>query len=60
MAVGATETVQPEFEAGQEFVRYVLRRQGVAARETESLIGRRRAIFYQQRDAEDLFQEERP
>ena len=60
MAVGATETVQPEFEAGQEFVRYVLRRQGVAARETESLIGRRRAIFYQQRDAESLFQEERP
>jgi len=46
MTVGANETVQPEFEAGQEFVRYVLRRQGVSALETETLIPRRRVTFY--------------
>lgn len=28
MVLGASETVQPEFEAGQEFVRYILRRLG--------------------------------
>ncbi|MGI8483564.1 MAG: cation:proton antiporter [Thermomicrobiales bacterium] len=46
MTVGANETVQLEFEAGQEFVRYVLRRQGVSALETETLIARRRVTFY--------------
>ena len=58
MALGASETVQPEFEAGQEFVRYVLRRLGVSSRETESLIGRRRATFYHQERDGGLFQEE--
>jgi hypothetical protein len=48
---------ESEFEAGQEFVRYVLRRLGVSSRETESLIGRRRATFYQQERDGGLFQE---
>jgi CPA2 family monovalent cation:H+ antiporter-2 len=43
---GADEVVQPEFEAGLEFVRHVLRRQGVSAAETTALLARRRASFY--------------
>lgn len=43
---GSGEVVQPEFEAGLEFVRHVLRRQGVSAREAELFITRRRAVFY--------------
>lgn len=43
---GAGEVVQPEFEAGLEFVRHVLRRQGVSARETELITSRRRTTFY--------------
>jgi CPA2 family monovalent cation:H+ antiporter-2 len=43
---GANEVVQPEFEAGLEFVRHVLRRQGVSARETTLILTRRRADFY--------------
>ena len=43
---GADEVVQPEFEAGLEFVRHVLRRHGVSARETTAILGRRRAAFY--------------
>ncbi|MGB3328713.1 MAG: cation:proton antiporter [Thermomicrobiales bacterium] len=58
MDVGANETVQPEFEAGQEFVRYVLRRQGVSTRETESLIRRRRASFYHDVQEDLVFREE--
>ena len=33
---GANEVVQPEFEAGLEFVRHVLRRHGVSSRELEN------------------------
>jgi CPA2 family monovalent cation:H+ antiporter-2 len=47
---GATEIVQPEFEAGLEFVRHVLRRQGVSSREAQSLVNRRRAQFYNVED----------
>lgn len=43
---GAGEVVQPEFEAGLEFVRHVLRRQGVSGRETAMILTRRRADFY--------------
>ena len=56
--VGATEVVQPEFEAGLEFVRHVLRRQGVSSRETQALVGRRRATFYQVGDGPTLYDEE--
>jgi CPA2 family monovalent cation:H+ antiporter-2 len=44
---GADEVVQPEFEAGLEFVRRVLRWQGVSARETTALVSRRRTTFYE-------------
>jgi hypothetical protein len=50
--------VQPEFEAGLEFVRHVLRRQGVSSRETQALVGRRRATFYQVGDGPTLYDEE--
>ncbi|MGC4105816.1 MAG: cation:proton antiporter [Thermomicrobiales bacterium] len=56
--VGANETVQPEFEAGQEFVRYVLRRQGVSQRETDSLIRHRRAAFYHDLHEDLVYREE--
>lgn len=45
---GATEIVQPEFEAGMEFTRYVMRRLGVSTRELDMLSARRRARFYNQ------------
>jgi monovalent cation:H+ antiporter-2, CPA2 family len=43
---GAAEVVQPEFEAGLEFVRHVLHRYGVDAREITALQARRRAEHY--------------
>ena len=43
---GADEVVQPEFEAGLEFVRQVLRWQGVPARETTAILSGRRSAFY--------------
>ncbi len=44
---GANEIVQPEFEAGLECVRYVMRRYGVSAQETNALVSRRRTAHYQ-------------
>jgi CPA2 family monovalent cation:H+ antiporter-2 len=44
---GAHEVVQPEFEAGLEFVRRVLRWQGVSMRETSAFLSRRRTAFYE-------------
>jgi len=46
-AAGANEIVQPEFEAGLECVRFVLRRYGVSAQETNAAITRRRSQHYQ-------------
>ena len=43
---GADEVVQPEFEAGLEFVRKVLHWHGVSTPETVALLGRRRTDFY--------------
>ena len=54
---GASEIVQPEFEAGLEFVRHVLRRQGVSNRETQSAVSRRRAQFYNVEE-ESIYHEE--
>ncbi|MEZ4532377.1 MAG: cation:proton antiporter [Thermomicrobiales bacterium] len=45
-AAGANEIVQPEFEAGLECVRYVMRRYGVSAQETNAIVGRRRTAHY--------------
>jgi CPA2 family monovalent cation:H+ antiporter-2 len=44
---GADEVVQPEFEAGLEYVRRVLRWYGIAARETQIMLAHRRGQFYQ-------------
>ena len=43
---GANEIVQPEFEAGLECVRYVLRRYGVSAQETNAAVTHRRTAHY--------------
>ncbi len=55
---GADEVVQPEFEAGLEFIRHVLRRQGVSNAETSALLARRRADFYEASEEQSLFSED--
>jgi CPA2 family monovalent cation:H+ antiporter-2 len=49
-SAGANEIVQPEFEAGLECIRYVMRKYGVSAQETNALVGRRRSAHYQGED----------
>lgn len=46
MEAGAAEVVQPEFEAGLEFVRHTLHRYGVDRTQIQALLGRRRLDFY--------------
>jgi CPA2 family monovalent cation:H+ antiporter-2 len=43
---GATEAVQPEFEAGVEVIRHTLRHYGVGGLELVNMIAGRRAAFY--------------
>lgn len=43
---GATDVVQPEFEAGVEVIRHALRRYGVSGAELATLASGRRASFY--------------
>ena len=43
---GATEVVQPEFEAGVEVIRHTLRRFGIGGLELTNLTAGRRAAFY--------------
>jgi CPA2 family monovalent cation:H+ antiporter-2 len=43
---GADAVIQPEFEAGLEFARHVLRRHGVSALEVTAAIHRRRLLYY--------------
>jgi CPA2 family monovalent cation:H+ antiporter-2 len=57
-AMGASEVVQPEFEAGLEFTRYVLRRMGVSSRELEMTAARRRARFYEQAESDPVYIDE--
>ncbi len=45
---GAHEVVQPEFEAGVEVIRLVLRRYGISDRELSHLLAGRRTAFYEQ------------
>jgi CPA2 family monovalent cation:H+ antiporter-2 len=45
-AAGAAEVVRPEFEAGLEFVRHILRRYGVSGNEVQAIVGHRRAEYY--------------
>jgi monovalent cation:H+ antiporter-2, CPA2 family len=51
---GANEIIQPEFEAGLESIRYVLREFGLSIKETTSIISRRRALQYEDADVESL------
>ncbi|MCA9861071.1 MAG: NAD-binding protein, partial [Thermomicrobiales bacterium] len=53
-AAGANEIVQPEFEAGLECIRYVMRRYGVSSQETNVLVGRRRTAHYQGESMDSL------
>lgn len=46
-AAGANEIIQPEFEAGLECIRYIMRRYGVSVQETNALVGHRRTAHYQ-------------
>ncbi|MGH2500433.1 MAG: hypothetical protein ACRDF0_10160, partial [Candidatus Limnocylindria bacterium] len=43
---GATEVVQPEFEAGVEVIRHALARYGISALELTRIAAGRRASFY--------------
>ncbi len=58
-SAGADEVVQPEFEAGLEFVRRVLRWHGVSVPEATALVGHRRTTFYQPESLPPVYQEER-
>lgn len=49
-AAGADDVVQPEFEAGLEFLRHVLVIQGVPDLDIEELVARRRRRFYEEDD----------
>jgi monovalent cation:H+ antiporter-2, CPA2 family len=49
-AEGADEVVQPEFEAGLEFVRQVLDWQGIGTAETDDLVTARRQTVYGAKD----------
>lgn len=46
-SAGATEVVQPEFEAGLEFIRHTLHRFGVSSVEIQALVARRRERYYE-------------
>ena len=50
---GATEVVQPEFEAGQEVIRHALRRFGLGGLELSNLITLRRAAYYRRMAEEE-------
>jgi hypothetical protein len=52
-AAGATEVVQPEFEAGQEVIRHALRRFGLGGLELSNLITGRRAAYYRRMAEEE-------
>ena len=45
-AAGATEAVQPEFEAGVEVIRHALRRFGVGGLELSNVVSGRRSAYY--------------
>jgi CPA2 family monovalent cation:H+ antiporter-2 len=43
---GASDVVQPEFEAGVEVIRHALRRYDITGAELERIVARRRRVFY--------------
>ncbi len=46
LEAGAAEVVQPEFEAGLEFVRHTLHRYGVDRTQIQAALARRRRDFH--------------
>lgn len=52
-AAGATEVVQPEFEAGLEVIRHALGRLGVSGTELQNIAAGRRASFYRREEREE-------
>lgn len=50
---GATEVVQPEFEAGIEVIRHTMRRYGIVGMELTHLMAGRRTAFYRHAAAPD-------
>ena len=53
-SLGATEVVQPEFEAGQEVIRHALHRFGLGGLELSNLITGRRAAYYRRIGSEEV------
>jgi monovalent cation:H+ antiporter-2, CPA2 family len=53
-ARGADEVVQPEFEAGLEFVRQVLGWQGIDSFQTDDLVSARRQTVYGTKELDAL------
>lgn len=49
---GATEVVQPEFEAGVEVIRHAMRRYGIGGPELSALAAGRRSAFYRRATGE--------
>ncbi len=45
-SLGATEVIQPEFEAGLEMIRHILHRYGLDPRQTSAAVQRRRERYY--------------
>lgn len=56
--VGANHVVQPEFEAGLEFIRHILRAQGISRRETDTMLTWRRTLFYDEQRETSLYADE--
>jgi CPA2 family monovalent cation:H+ antiporter-2 len=52
--LGATEVVQPEFEAGMEIIRHVLHVHGLDQRQVSSIVQRRRERFYPNEFSDEL------
>jgi CPA2 family monovalent cation:H+ antiporter-2 len=50
---GATEVVQPEFEAGVEVIRHTMQRYGIVGMELQHLAAGRRAAFYRRAGQEE-------
>jgi CPA2 family monovalent cation:H+ antiporter-2 len=50
--LGATEVVQPEFEAGLELIRHVLHVHGLDQRQVSAIVQGRRTAYYAEPDEE--------
>jgi hypothetical protein len=50
--LGATEVIQPEFEAGLELIRHVMHVHGLDQRQVGAIVQRRREMYYTVEDRE--------